>query len=87
MALSLPRERSIAAASPAHPIRTLGAWFAGLKAARTRRQAMENLLAMEPARLRDLGISHADIVDAMAANNGRTPAMVLNTARARSARA
>lgn len=85
MALSLSGERSVAAGSHVHPLRALIAWFAQAKAARARRTALRNLLAMDPARLRDLGITHADIADAMSAASGRTPGMVLNAARARSA--
>ncbi|QQR38166.1 DUF1127 domain-containing protein [Devosia rhizoryzae] len=86
MALSLPGERSVAAASPANILRMIPAWFAGQKAARTRRLALQRLLDMDPAQLRDLGISRGDIADAMQVGNGRTPSMVLNAARARSAR-
>jgi uncharacterized protein YjiS (DUF1127 family) len=86
MALSLPGERSVAAASPANFARPVVAWFTGFKAARTRRLALQGLLEMDAARLHDLGISHGDIADALSARNGRTPGMVLNAARARSAR-
>lgn len=86
MALSLSGERLSAAASPAHPVRFLAAWFTGLKAHRARRAVLQSLIELDGARLRDLGISHADIAEAMVVRNGRTPGMVLNAARARSAR-
>ena len=85
MALSLPRERSIAAASPAHPFAAFGRWIAQAKAARARRVALQALLELDHSRLYDLGISRQDITEALA-TRGRTAAMVLNTARARNAR-
>ncbi|KKB08765.1 DUF1127 domain-containing protein [Devosia chinhatensis] len=86
MALSLPGERSVAAGSQVRPVRGIFAWIAKAKAKRARRTALRSLLELDHARLKDLGISHADIAEAMAARNGRTPGMVLNAARARSAR-
>ncbi len=86
MALSLPGERSVAAGSRPVPVGGFFAWIAQLKANRARRTALKSLMDLDPARLRDLGINRADIADAMAASNGRTPGMVLNAARARSAR-
>lgn len=86
MALSLPGERSVAAGSHVNPFRALIAWFAQAKAARARRTALLSLLELDSARLRDLGITQADIADAMAAGQGRTAGMVLSAARARSAR-
>lgn len=86
MALSLPGERSVAAAKPAHPIRAFFAFFAKAKANRARRTAIQGLLELDSTRLRDLGISASDIHDAIRADNGRTSGMVLNAARARSAR-
>ena len=87
MALSLPGERSVAAGSHATPIRGFLAWIAQVKANRSRRIALRGLLDLDTARLKDLGIERADIAEAMTARNGRTPGMVLNAARARSARA
>ena len=87
MALSLPGERSVAAAMPTTPLRALFAWFARVNADRTRRTALKRLLELEPERLRDLGLSRADILEAMAARSGRTAAQVLTTARAQKARA
>lgn len=86
MALSLPGERSLAAASPALSLRGFFARMARLKRARARSQALQRLLEMDADRLADLGIERSDIIDAMHAGNGRTPGMVLNAARARSAR-
>jgi Domain of unknown function (DUF1127). len=86
MALSLPGERSVAAGSHVHPVRALVTWFARVKAARARRVALQGLLELDHARLKDLGINRGDVHDAMVARNGRTPGMVLTAARARSAR-
>ena len=85
MALSLPGERSVAAGSH-NPIRVVFAWLARAKANRTRRTALQSLLVLDTAQLRDLGITPQDVAEAMAARDGRTPGMILNAARARSAR-
>jgi uncharacterized protein YjiS (DUF1127 family) len=87
MALSLPGERSVTAATPTTPIRAMFAWVAKANADRNRRNALKSLLALEDYRLHDLGISRSDIVDAMEAGSGRTSGMILNTARARQSRA
>lgn len=86
MALSLPGERSIAAATPANPIRAFFAFLVKANADRTCRQALKALLELDAARLHDLGISHADIYEAMRADKCRSPGMVLSAARARAAR-
>lgn len=86
MALSLPGERSVAAGSQSTPVGVVFTWIAQLKANRARRTALRGLLDLDTARLKDLGIERSDIAEAMAARNGRTPGMVLNAARARSAR-
>jgi uncharacterized protein YjiS (DUF1127 family) len=86
MALSLPGERSLAAATPAHPFAAFVRWIAEAKAARARRVALQALLELDSARLHDLGISRQDINLALATKN-RNGAMVLNTARARNSRA
>lgn len=85
MALSLPGERSVAAATPTTPIRALFAWIAKVNADRQRRTVLKSLLELEPDRLADLGLSHADIHGAMSARNARASVMMLNTARARQA--
>ncbi len=85
MALSLPGERSVAAGSRLTPIHGFFAWIAQVKANRARRTALRGLLDLDPAQLKDLGIDRSDIAAAIAARNGRTPGMVLNAARARSA--
>lgn len=85
MALSLPGERSLSAASPANPFAAFARWIAKARAARTRRHALTALLELDNARLRDLGISRDDVTAALAApaHAGRT----LNAARSRNARA
>lgn len=87
MALSLPGERSLAAGSHAHPARGFTAWIVRAFANRRRRIVLEKLMDMDDAILRDLGITRVDITEAMKAREGMTPGMVLNAARARSARA
>lgn len=85
MALSLPGERSVAAATPTTPIRALFAWIAKVNTDRQRRTVLKSLLEFDADRLRDLGLSPADIHAAIGARSARTSAMVLNTARARQA--
>ena len=85
MALSLPGERSLAAATPANPFVAFARWIAKAKAARTRRVALSALLELDHNRLNDLGISHNDITAALAAKSHAGP--ILNAARARNARA
>ena len=85
MALSLPGERSLAAASPANPFAAFARWIAKAQAARTRRVALSALLELDHARLNDLGISREDVAAALAANAHAGP--ILNAARARNARA
>ena len=83
MALSLPGERSLAAATPAHPFAAFMRWIAKAQAARTRRVALSALLDLDHGRLNDLGISRDDVAAAIAAPQG---GRMLNTARARNAR-
>jgi uncharacterized protein YjiS (DUF1127 family) len=85
MALSLPGERSLAAATPANPFAAFVRWIAKAKAARARRVALSALLELDHARLNDLGISRNDITAALAAKSHAAP--ILNAARARNARA
>ena len=82
MALSLPGERSVAAATPVNPFAALARWIAKANAARTRRVALKAMLDLDSARLRDLGISRDDVLVAMRGSS----ANALNAARARSAR-
>lgn len=84
MALSLPGERSLAAATPAHPFAAVMRWIAKAQAARTQRIALSALLDLDHARLSDLGISRDDVTAAIAspAQAGR----MLNTARSHRAR-
>lgn len=85
MALSLPGERSLAAATPAHPFAAFTRWIVEAKAARNRRMALETLLQLDSDRLKDLGISRADISEALARKD-HTAMLGLNMARARNAR-
>lgn len=84
MALSLPGERSIAAATPRSVLRLVLNWLTQLKRARARRTALEGLLELDSSRLRDLGISRDDIITALS-QKGYRSANVLHTARARRA--
>lgn len=86
MALSLSSERSLAAGSHAHSTRGFTAWIARIIANRRRRTALENMMAMDDAQLRDLGVTRGDLADAMQARDGVTPGMMLHAARARSAK-
>ena len=86
MALSLPGERSVAAATPANPVYALFAFVADRVSRRRKRKAIASLLELDDTRLRDLGVSRSDIFEAIRAEQGRSAAMVLNAARARSAR-
>lgn len=86
MALSLPGERSIAAATPANPVRTLVTILAGQVARRRQRKALSSLLELDSSLLRDLGVTRSDILEAMRAEKGRSAGVVLSAARARSAR-
>ena len=85
MALSLPGERSLAAATPANPLVAFMRWIAKAQAARTRRVALSALLELDHARLNDLGISRDDVIAALACKGQSGP--ILNSARARSSRA
>lgn len=86
MALSLFGERTVAAGSRANPFGALLVWLTQVKANRARRAALLSLLELDSSRLRDLGITPADISEAMSTRTGMTSGMVLNAARARSAR-
>jgi uncharacterized protein YjiS (DUF1127 family) len=82
MALSLPGERSVAAAMPAHPFAAFLRWTARAQAARGRRKALSALLELDDSRLNDLGIYRNDIAAALASPG---LARTLNAARARNA--
>ena len=86
MALSLPGERSVAAASPAHPFAAFVRWIAKAQAARTRRVALTGLLELDHERLNDLGISRDDVMSALTRKDSHA-AHTLNAARARNVRA
>lgn len=83
MALSLPGERSPAAAKPANAFAALARWIAKAQAARNRRVALSALLELDDARLDDLGISRDDVMKALAS---KSVGPILNAARARNAR-
>nr|WP_314261833.1 DUF1127 domain-containing protein [uncultured Devosia sp.] len=83
MALSLPGERSLAAATPANPFVAFVRWIAKARAARARRVALEALLELDHARLSDLGISRDDIGAALA--QPHRAGQLLHTARSQNA--
>ncbi|WP_297103947.1 DUF1127 domain-containing protein [uncultured Devosia sp.] len=85
MALSLSGERSVVAGSHVNPARALFAWFAQAKRDRARQKALRELLSLDPALLKDIGVSRSDVVDALTPQDGRTAGMILNAARARNA--
>jgi uncharacterized protein YjiS (DUF1127 family) len=84
MALLLSGERPSAAAVTLNPFRIAIAFAGKFRAANARRQALNNLLAMDPHRLDDLGINRSDLFDAMAAEPTRS-ARVLDARRAQNA--
>lgn len=81
MALLLSGERPSAAAVSLNPFRLAVAFVGKVRAANTRRQALNNLLSMDSHRLDDLGINRTDLFDAMAVEPSRS-GRVLNDARA-----
>lgn len=85
MALSLPGERSLAAATPTNPFAALMRWIAKARAARTRRVALQALLELDHCHLDDLGISREDIKRARA-HPAAAAQHTLNAARARNAK-
>ncbi|MCY1551023.1 hypothetical protein D9M68_873220 [compost metagenome] len=84
MALSLPGERSIAAATPANPFVAFTRWIAKAQAARARRVALASLLELDHVQLSDMGISREDVALALAEPS--RAGQSLAAARARSAR-
>lgn len=83
MALSLPGERSVAAATPVNPFAAIARWIAKANAARTRRVALKAMLDLDSSRLTDLGISRDDVLVALRdGSSGRA----LNAARSRNSR-
>ena len=84
MALLLSGERPSAAAVTLNPFRMAIAFAGKFRASTARRQALNNLLAMDPHRLDDLGINRSDLFDAMAAEPSRS-ARVLDARRAQNA--
>ncbi len=81
MALMLSGERPSTAAVTLNPFRLAAAFVGRMRAARARRQALHNLLALDAHRLDDLGINRSDLFDAMAAEPSRT-ARTLDARRA-----
>ncbi|MBL8596473.1 MAG: DUF1127 domain-containing protein [Devosia sp.] len=84
MALLLSGERPSAAAVTLNPFRIAVAFAGKFRAATARRQALNNLLSMDPHRLDDLGINRTDLFDAMAAEPSRS-GRVLSDRRAKNA--
>jgi len=84
MALLLSGERPAAAAVTLNPLRMAVTWFAKVRAANARRQALHDLLGFEAHRLEDLGINRTDLFDAMAVEPSRS-ARMLDARRARKA--
>jgi len=85
MAISLPGERSLAAATPS-PFAAITRWIALTKAARTRRIALMALLDLDQSRLAGLGITRADVTAALSVRKQAGSASLLNAARARNTR-
>jgi uncharacterized protein YjiS (DUF1127 family) len=71
MALLLSGERPSAAAVTLNPFRLAVAFVGKVRAANSRRQALNNLLSFNDGRLDDLGINRSDLFDAMAVEPSR----------------
>ena len=84
MALLLSGERPSAAAVTLNPFRYAVAFVGKVRAANSRRQALNNLLSFNDSRLDDLGINRSDLFDAMAVEPSRA-ARVLADRRAQKA--
>jgi len=84
MAISLPGERSVAAAKTFAPLATVARWIARMRAARQRHLALATLMELDQSRLDDLGLCHADVREAM--RRDIHAGAILNAARARKAR-
>ena len=84
MALLLSGERPSAAAVTLNPFRLAVAFVGKVRAANTRRQALNNLLSLDAHRLDDLGINRGDLFDAMQSEPSRS-GRVLSDRRARNA--
>lgn len=65
MAYSLSSERPAVAAAQSNPILALFAMFAKFKANRAQRRVLGNLLELDDAMLRDIGVTRNDLYDAM----------------------
>jgi uncharacterized protein YjiS (DUF1127 family) len=72
MALVLSGERPQAAVVSWNPVRFAAAWFAKARAERAQQLALGSLLDLDAHRLEDLGISRADLFDAMRAESYST---------------
>ena len=72
MALLLSGERTSAAALILYPLRSFAALVGKLRAVQVRRQAFQDLLALDPHRLSDLGVERSDLFDAMATDDNRS---------------
>ena len=81
MALLLSGERPSAAAVSLNPFRYAVAFVGKVRAATSRRRALNNLLSFNDSQLDDLGINRTDLFDAMAAEPSRS-ARVLDDRRA-----
>ena len=83
MALLLSGERPSAAAVTLNPFRFAVAFVGKVRAASSRRQALNNLLSFNDSRLDDLGINRGDLFEAM--HSPGSGARVLSARRAASA--
>ena len=71
MALLLSGERPSAAAVSLNPFRYAVAFVGKVRAATSRRRALNNLLSFNDSQLDDLGINRSDLFDAMAIEPSR----------------
>jgi uncharacterized protein YjiS (DUF1127 family) len=85
MAFALLGERPVSLAAPVGPLASFVRWLRRSQAAHARRNTLAHLLEMDACRLDDLGISRADILDALNQPD-RCAGDMLSARRARRAR-
>lgn len=84
MAYLLSSERPAVAALPSNPLAAIVRWLEKTRAARSQRVALKELLEFDEHRLYDLGVTRADLFEAM--HNPATTGARLAARRARSAK-
>jgi uncharacterized protein YjiS (DUF1127 family) len=85
MAFALIGERLEPVAAPNGPLASFGRWLRRAQAAHTQRATLAYLLELDACRLDDLGISRADVLEALS-NPDRSAGAMLSARRAHRAR-